>query len=666
MTQIPVNVPLSVRTAGGPFDIILGVGDEYMGFLTSGPAQIKQIASLAEVIRVGGESAYSNEAFSQLILNGFDGGGDREIFEAGDKRSNWSDGKVALGVEGRVTLASRWNESDADVIAEGREIVDFNATTCPQPWVLVPTANLRALNTTTMAWGDVLSSFTRTDFHLFANDQYLFFSFLSSGTRYGFRWDGSALLSGYTALGGVGVACKCLGWYKETLYCTVTSNLYPATNNNGSTWGTAIPVGYVGTSITDLYESNGLLFIAKPEGLFVYDEADVYMLLDAKVTYTLENFKGLCDWLGALYLPWLNAVHKGAVSTVTKMTNTDITPRMKGSTAKERYGHGIPVKMIAGPHRMFMAFNGGEGQYPEVLAHDGVGFQQVYRGQADDQMLAMGYTRQLDWLIINDGSTRIKKMINTGDVEYPDYEETGEFFAPFLDGGYPNELKLWRSITVDVEDCSTDNTVAIYYRETDADAWTLAATITENGQQEIMLDPTHGHVASRKIQFRFVLSRDADDETTTPKIKMPLIVRVMVSPLAIDGYYETIILAMDEILNNGLGKLSDTGYSQQSMREFLNILRNSPYPVTRIDEEGKVFSVKITDKSESGERPGNDTRPVRWNAALKYLDMRPGVTRQTDTSGLTITTGTITKTLFDWESFTAFGVGPIGLSACSG
>ena len=616
-------VPLSVSGVGGPYDLILSVGDEAMGFLTAKPLQVKQVSTFAPSIRVGGTPEYSHDSYQQLSLEGFDGGGDKDVLESGERRYQWSDGQVAMQVEKRVTLASEWEESDADIDAEGREILDFNASTCPQPWIVVAADNPRAFNTTTEVWGDMFSSGGCSEFYFLANDQYLFMSYEVSGTRYGYRWDGSGLAgAGYTALGGVGASCRCFGWFEESLYCSSGTNIYKATSGTGAAWGSAIPVGYPGTTVTDLYTSNGLLFIAKPEGLFVYDGASVYMILDAKTTYTTNSFRGLCDWLGAIYLPWMNALHKGAVTSATKMTNTDITPRMKGDTNKEIYGHGTPIKCIGAPHRMFIAFDDGESVYPEVLSYNGVGFQQIYRGDSGDTMYAMGYSREMGWLVINDGSTRIKRMINTGDMEYPDYAESGEFWTPAIDGGFPGEKKAFRSIELEIEDgVSEDEYLDVYYR-LDGGAWVLVDSPYESG--ELVLNEEDGHVTGKKIEFRFILHRGST-VTNTPKLVMPILVRMMVIPDAIDAYSCVIVAKLGELLNGSYGALSESGNTVQDMIDFLNDARNSTYPVFITDEMNRTFVTKITDKSEQWSRLNDRGSELFAEVAMGFLDLAPEV-----------------------------------------
>jgi hypothetical protein len=616
------NFPLAVSSVGGPFDVIYGVEDDLMGFITEKPADINQVSPFAIAIRTGGEAAYSNDTYQQSIFNGFNEGGDRDVFESSDRRYQWSDGQVALHVEDRVTLASMWESSDAAQVATAREIIDFNASTCPQPWIVYACGKkLRAFNTTTQVWADArpaAGEFAQNIKHIYNLGAYLVISFGSALNSQ--LWTGATLTTGYsdsTVASDVTIKGTI---YTATQWRGLGGNLYKYI----AAWGAAIPVGDTSTSITDLFETGGLVFIAKPEGFFTYNDTTVSRLIDTEVVQSINNCRGLTEWMGAMYIPWLNAIHKGAVSSSTSITSTDITPDMKGDTAKERYGHGIPIKFIAGPRKMYIAFDDGEGLYPEVLSYDGIGYQQTYRGTSGDTMYALGYSRQMDYLLINDGATRIKKLINNGDSEYPNFAATGEFWTPALDGGFPSETKAYRSIALTTEDClAGKEKIDVYYR-LDGGAWVLADTIETNGiLQEVILSAEQGHVVGKKIEFKFVLTRTTG-VTSTPKIKMPMVVRLLALPMPIDAYSETIDIKDSTRLRNGYGPLSGDGYSVQDRVDFLLYARNSPYPITRVDEWGRVAILKITSMGQVPTRKGGDSDEGS-RVALDLINLAPGV-----------------------------------------
>lgn len=651
---------LSVSSAGGPWDVIYTVGSNSMGFITAQPATVRQVSPFAVSIRTGGEAAYSQDTYQQHIFTGFHEGGDKLVYD-GDAKYQWSDGKIALHREDYITLASQWESSDASQDATAREILDFDASTCPQPWIVYAAGTtLRAFNTTTEVWADAKpggSPFGATVKHISNRGTHIDIS-LGSGSN-AYEWDGASLTTNF---GSYAVTSDCMArghMGGVLIWRGLAGDLYKYISG----WSAAIPVGNSNTTITDLFETGGLLFIAKPEGLFTYDNSNVTRLLSADVTQSTNNFRGFCEWLTTLYLPWLNGIYRGSVSSSTTMTPTDITPLMGGDTSKERYGHGNPIKCIAGPRKTYIAFDDGEGLYPEVLSHDGIGYQQIYRGTSGDTMNAMGYSRKMDWLLVNDGTTRIKRMINTGDSEYPSFNTSGEFHTPGVDGGYPDELKAYRSIKITTEDCVKDNEdIVISYRIDDG-SWVEAGTVDTDGfLQETILDLDNGHVVGKKLEFKLVLNRRAADETKTPKIKLPIIVRLLVLPDPIDSYSEEIDLKLTTKTRDGK-TLNDDGYSIQERLDFLYDARSSPYPIVRTDEWGRVTYLKITDMGQDPKRFGTTDEGIL--VSLNLLDLSPGLVRQLSTDQLTIT-DTLTSEDIAWDEFYAFGVGSIGLSYCEG
>jgi hypothetical protein len=204
----------------------------------------------------------------------------------------------------------------------------------------------------------------------------------------------------------------------------------------------------------------------------------------------------------------------------------------------------------------------------------------------------------------------------------------------------------------------------VYYR-VDGGAWVLVDAVDGNGPQEVILNAVDGHVVGRKLELKFVLHQTTG-VTVTPKMKMPIILKMMVMPLGIDAYHEIVSLKASEKLRNGLGKQSEDGYAVLDKLNFLMELRNTAYPILRIDELGRFYTVKITDLAQDMERhvlkKGVD---VSIAVSVRTLDLNPGIQRQMDTKALTIT-DTYTSDTFLWTDFMGFGVASIGLATCDG
>lgn len=607
------QIPLGLKTFGGPFTGLLFAGTSVFGVLSSEPAQKRQISSVAQRIRVGGDAAFASEAFDTAVIEGFENGQDLDILTDGENRSYYQNGQIASYVKGIITLASQWSSSDASVTATARNIVELNNG---NKYVCVAVGTkLRAYNITTPGWSDK-GTFASNAIHLHATDKYLY---ISCGTGDAFwRWDGTTFTQPKA-----GQKFNCMWTYKGVLYGAL-GNQYYSSSDNGAKWSKASDgVGWANTTIDDLYESQGVLVMAKPEGLFVFDggnpPTNVY---PTPQLATSSNFVGGVDFMGTAYLPLMATLHTG-LSTF-KSISGDIMPSMVGTVGRERWGHGFPKVVVAGPSAVYIATDDGEGVYPEVLRYNGIGFEQIYRGTSGDTMRAAGYSRLLGQLIINDGATRVKDLLNAGTGEYPNYASSGTIEAPAIDGGYPDENKAFRDVTLELEGCTSTETVTVKYYLDDG-SLTTVDTITSNGKVTVLLGGADGVIEGKKLRLHFALARGADT-TLSPKIKGKITVRLIVTPKGNDARTVPLIVDLSQPLFNGYGKLGDK-YSSVTMQvTTLEYLRERTGPISYLDEFGRLDVVKITDLSDVQTRVFGEES--KHTVALSMTDMLPALKQQ--------------------------------------
>ncbi len=657
-----MSVPLTVRTVGGPFDVILQkTGGTAMGFRTTRAASVRQVTNVAPRISTGGDSRYSSEAWEQLVMVGFETGGDKELFETDEKRYQWSDGRVALHVPGRITLASQWESLDTGHTATAPQLIDFSPAGFNPRIVAGTGTHLRCHNTSTglfeSAQPGVGTPFAGNVKHLFRNDLYLF---VALGTNGSYRWTGAGINSGFTSLA---VNADAFGWYQETLHRGLGSGLYIASANDGSAWSaTVLQVGYPGTSITDLYEANNLLLISKPEGLFAWNGLDIVKLLDFDVTLSTPNGAYGSAWRGAVYFPWVVSTQKMAIVNGYPAAVTDISPKMTGDVGKERYGHGRPIRLFGSPRFLIGAFDDGEGVYPEVLAYTEIGWHQLYRGTSGETLGAAGFSRLMDWIVVSVNGAFIRKRVtNAYDYEYPDYATTGQFITPAMDMGFPDEPKAWRSVSQIVRDVDEDNTIAIEYR-LDGGSWVAVGTIDAmpdrpNDPIELLLGGVNAQVTGKRLELRYTFIREAGDITSSPAIKLPLVVRGFPRPRAFDSISEALILDTNQDLWNDFGTVGDdAGYSMQEMLDFLENIRDTPETVIYTDEWNRRHYVEITNYGRDPRRIGDDQHESLV-AAINMSEL--ALVRQVSTGvGFSFTTASESLTLAD---IAAIGDGYIGM-----
>jgi len=638
-----MTIPNTVRTQGGPWDLVIRNGTSVMGFLTSNALRKQQISNVAPNFSTGGDSHFASDSFSQIVVKGFEVGGDREVFEQDDLRYQWQDGKVALQVKGRATLASQWSSVDASITPTYRRIVDFMPAHTNY-WVVVANGtSLRVMNTNTEAWSSA-GTFGASAVHLFATDQYLFIA-LGSGSD-AIKWDGLGTAAGNFTPVLAGKKASMFAFYQETLYRALGNKFEAATSNDGSVWsGTEIKVGYDGTNIEDMYEAAGYLCFCKPEGFFVYDGNDVYRTVDGSDFRAVTNFVGGREWHGAVYAPVLNQMKKMVISSVRSAIISDATPRMVGSVDKERYGHGTPKVVVSTPDYIYVGWTAGENVYPEILSYNEIGWHQIYRGTSGATLHAMGYSRIMGWLMVNDGSTRRKRLSNAGWAEYPDFAETGQFTTPGYDGGFPNENKIWHSISFRVRNLSSTKYIDIDYL-LDGTLGTISERLNSvptntNEPIEVTFGGANGQVTGKKLELRFTLTRDPSDVTVSPEIIAPIIIRGMPRPKALDAEEVTIVLDENMPLRGVYGdQTMGDAYTVEQAITFLRTCADSATTLVVIDEWGRRRRCIMTNKGEGARRKdGEALNREERNIVVKWMDVLNGLQSETT---VPLEVGTIT------------------------
>jgi hypothetical protein len=294
--------------------------------------------------------------------------------------------------------------------------------------------------------------------------------------------------------------------WDEKLWGSLGHQIFSTTD--GTTWSAAISVGDSSADIVSMAPFAQRLYIGKEDGLYYYDGSDVYQVIDCRNRLWSGNFCQMAEWEGYLYFNILRRVYKYSETAIQ-----DITPRMYGDLTKETYGYGLPEAFVASPSALYVGFDLAENDYPVVLAYTGQGWHPMWKGASGDTFHGLGYSAELDWLLVNDGNTRYRQLVSMSDMPYPAFAATGALITPRFDGGMPQAPKAIKSILLHTRDCSSDQYIEVQYRKDGETDWTLAGQITSSPKEEINLAPLVGAVeVERDIQFRFILA------TSTPTL----------------------------------------------------------------------------------------------------------------------------------------------------
>jgi hypothetical protein len=595
---------------GGPFDVIYEFGDtpERMGFIIQGPGSRARANYFAATIRSSGEDAPAFEAqtYQPINLKSFHQGGDKERLESADLRYRWSDGQVATHIEREVRLASAWTTAETGYTATCVQAIDFTDNDVTFSYFCMGvdasgTAHLRVYDDGVPEWDyqDPAGGFGADIKHLFANDTYLFAA-MGTGNN-SERWDGTKD-GGWTTLA---TAADCYGWYGNKLMRALGNVLYTAdANNNGDSWSaTTKKVGWDSTSINDIYPAGGYLIVCKPEGAWLWDGTTLHPFIDAQIKRFNANFVGGTEFEGEVFLPKVNTLHRAKIAGTKQYTVSDVTPKIRGlkDLNKSDYNHGFPKRCFGSPGtEVYVALDDGEGVFPELLMYNGIHFHQVYRGTSGDTMHCAGYSRINGWLVINDGAgTHYKQLRALSNAEYPNYNTSGQFTTPVIDGGLPNMPKSIKSVSVKTQDCDSSNYITIEYSFDEGTTWTQFATIDSSSpqRQEYPIGSIDLQVTGLDLMLRFTLYRDAADATKTPVLLGDVVVYALPIPPAQHLYEDTLVLNPDQPLRNGDGKVSDA-YSMTDMTAFLAEMEDTTETIIRTDRLGRRSRVKNTNLSE--------------------------------------------------------------------
>jgi hypothetical protein len=162
------------------------------------------------------------------------------------------------------------------------------------------------------------------------------------------------------------------------------TNQIQTSSDNGLNWSASINVGSSGSLITGMSSAFGYLLIGKEDGMWRYDGTSLVDIVQYPVQKNSTNFRCIVPFDGFIYTHMMGRIIKIALTSGTVSSLVDITPEMKGSAAKELYGHGKPTWMFTGPFVLYASFNSGRavsGGYPEMLAYSGSGWHQRFAGR---------------------------------------------------------------------------------------------------------------------------------------------------------------------------------------------------------------------------------------------------------------------------------------------
>jgi hypothetical protein len=484
---------MGVFWEGRQYDILLERADgATMPFMIVPHSDRRErVNDFAPVISTTGEAQYAEGVWQPWTQKDWRGGLGQEKWDTDEAARFYEAENVETRLQGKVMLQTAVSTADLHPAAQP---VDFAGYIYMRA---TATYNLRRYQSG-VGWGG-FGIFDAPVTDMLVYGSYLF---LAIGPDHDAQTVNSAGSAGFCGAHRTHWAA-----WDEKLWGSLGHQIFATTD--GSTWESAINVGDSSTVITSMRPFAQRLYIGKEDGLYYYDGADVYQMIDCRNRLWSGNFAEMAEWEGYLYFNILRQIYKYSESAIV-----DITPAMYGTLDKESYGYGVPKSFVAAPAALYVGFDLAENSYPCVLTYTGEGWHPMWKGVDGQEFHGMGYSPEHDLLLLNNGYTKTRQLPSMSDLPCAPFAATGALITPRFDGNMPIVPKAMKSVTLHTRGCNEAQKITVQYRKDGDEEWTTAGDVTSSPQGEIALAPGAGALeVTSDIQFRFILSTSSPNLT---------------------------------------------------------------------------------------------------------------------------------------------------------
>lgn len=513
---------MSVVVGGKQYHVSLSDGEHAYGFnIVRGSDSRIAVNDWAPIYSTG-DQQFAEGTWQPVAYQDWSGGVGLERYLNAAETQYHRGSHVETRIPGRITLGGVWELKDAGQAATANPI-DYDTGLYVPCEKKLRRCLAGVWSTVNDGVGGRPGDFAANITHLHVDGANLFIALGTGSPSYKYVQSTNT----FTAL-AAGLNGQCFATALGKVWYAKGNHVYGGTD--GTTFATDITVGDASANIVALYPYNEKLYIGKSDSLWEYNGTNVLKKLDFATSKYEGNFAHMREWGGYLFFNILRRVYKYSPSSIA-----DVTPTLTGDADKELYGWGVPIMMCATPSALLSAFKNGENAYSNVLAYTGSAWHPVYAG-VSSTLAAVGYSRNMDWIVVNDGATRVQQQIAQADRCDGHYEATGWIELPWFDAGYRLFKKSGKEVVIESRDCTAEDKITIKYRTTDGAGWTTLASqvVSSASPTTISLDPAAGALEFFKIQFRLELERRADT-TKTPTVTS-FILRYLIRPARTYAY----------------------------------------------------------------------------------------------------------------------------------
>jgi hypothetical protein len=496
----------------------------------TGNVQVQTISQLPAKITIGDASRGDQQVLSEWAIGDLSGGIGRVDLREKEDIDRFADGFgmgnsqdwLRLGPQVQ-TLGPTFSTVPAKMAWYGGEL-----------YVLGNEAVLR-YNTSTGAWDDVspIVDATWQDAITYKNLAGVTRFYVASQTRYAYSASGDP--------GSWTTKARAACWLAVFDGKLISANETDVSfSTDGETWQPVVTHGMNQrpNALATMRTADGqeeTIVLAFDDGLYYLDfwTGRLSRVVDLSTGAYEHHGRGLLVYRDEAFIPAQYQLLRMSGSTVINIGLTasgNIWPH----EARIRCLCPVGPDVLAGAGNAVMRWNG-RGWWPQFKETSG---DQVLAMASDGTMLESATRNKVYWVAGASGTYYVHyaELSATGidpldDATFP-FGQDEEIVTGWFDGIFSNWDKVLVAVEVEGRRMTAQETVSVYYRLNNADAWTLLGTANEDGLTVLPFAGSNG-VTCRRVQLRFI-SHQRGEPGYTPVWRATL--RYMLAPDILYGY----------------------------------------------------------------------------------------------------------------------------------
>lgn len=301
---------------------------------------------------------------------------------------------------------------------------------------------------------------------------------------------------------------KMFGTLRQRLYRVEKSSLSYNTDGQvaDANWTTSAHVGNASTKITGLAELDGVLYIAKEEGLYkLLSDQEAMLVVSWADQEDPVNGRSMKAWQGNLIFPIGHGLMKFTAGQITPFGLDMDEGLPSGKLGK--------VKCIVSTMQtLYVAVAGDENNVSGIYEYNGVGWHNLYTSTVKDSPItAMCYTttfagqnrlwfsqgNDVYYMLIPDVTGNPANWMDDNEAGLATFVDSGFLETGWIEAGLPEVTKSWINLATDTETpaaCSID----VYYHCDDSTEYRKLTTISANGVSSIRF-PLVRNIGGHKV-----------------------------------------------------------------------------------------------------------------------------------------------------------------------